>query len=126
MSKLVVSLFILALITGCAVNKQKMSTKNLIQALVERGSDVNKEHLIRYHIYCITKEDLDHVVKLATSEGFVPEESSYFKTDYNWYIALNKHSPLKFKPIYSSVKLLTKFQENRSCQKVTWGSSVER
>ena len=112
------------LLTACAANPVVEYNNWLIEALVERGSDVNKEHPVRYHRSCEVKTDVKQVIKLARLEGFKAEPVKYFASDDHWYTALRKSSQSKIEPIIASLDRLGGLQKGLSCSKVTWGSEV--
>lgn len=112
------------LLTACASNPAIEYNSSLIEALVERGSDVNKVHTIRYHVSCNAKTDVEKLVKLSSEKGFSADVIKYFETDNHWYTSLQKESQLKIKPIMAYLDTLTDLQQGLNCDKVTWGSKV--
>ncbi len=50
---------------------------DLIAALVERGFDVNKEHLVSYIIDCSTEQQVNNIITDAVQKGFEDDYASY-------------------------------------------------
>ena len=133
MSKFILSVFSLLFVTGCATKIESVkpqafdylkADRNLIAALVERGSDVNKEHLVSYIIDCSTEQQVTNILTSATKQGFEDDYVSYSEKNEVWSTSLSKSLKLNLNEISLNRSKLIPLMPAKGCKPIGWGASV--
>ena len=101
------------------------SDASLIQSLVERGSNVSKNHYVSFIIDCKTEQQVNSIVEKAKLAGFEDDYVSYSERSQMWSSTLSKELKLNVKEIASSRAVLIPFVVLPDCNPIGWGSSVE-
>jgi regulator of RNase E activity RraB len=124
--KFTIFLFIF-LVGGCATKVKDYSDNDsdLISALVNRGSDVNKEHLVSFIIDCSSKKQVSDIVSGAVQIGFEDDYISYSEKRKVWSTSLIKSLKLNLEQITTNRAQLTLLMPSNGCNPIGWGASVE-
>lgn len=133
MSKFILSAFSLLFVIGCATKNESVkpqafdylkADRDLIAALVERGSDVNKEHLVSYIIDCASKQQVTNILSRATKQGFEDDYVSYSEKNKVWSTSLSKSLKLNINDISLYRSKLIPLMPAKGCKPIGWGASV--
>jgi len=128
MRKFITLSFISILIVGCTTKPKEFDYSKadfgLIDALVLRGSDVNKEHWVSYTIDCKTEQQVNEVLAKAISLGFEDEYVSYSQKRNSWSSTVSKSMKLNVNDIALNRALLLPFTPQGSCYPLAFGASV--
>jgi len=124
--KFTILLFIL-LVGGCTTKVKDFSEADggLIAALVSRGSDVNKEHLVSFMIDCSSKQQVSNIISGAVQLGFEDDYISYSEKRKVWSTSLIKSLKLNLEQISINRAKLTPLMPASGCNSIGWGASVE-
>jgi len=124
--KFTILLFIF-LVCGCATKVKDYSEADsgLIAALVSRGSDVNKEHLVSFIIDCSSEQQVSNIVSGAVQVGFEDDYISYSEKRKIWSTSLIKPLKLNLEQISINRAKLTPLMPVSGCKPIGWGASVE-
>ena len=132
MRKFIVLLVLLS-IGGCVTKDENIKSKefdylksdsDLIAALVERGSDVNKEHLVSYIIDCSTEQQVNNIITDAVQKGFEDDYASYSEKNKVWSTSLSKSLKLNLDEIAANRAKLIPLMPVKGCKPIGWGASV--
>jgi regulator of RNase E activity RraB len=126
-------LLVLLSIGGCATKDEKIksqefdyskSDSDLITALVARGSDVNKVHLVSFIIDCSTEQQVNNIIADAVQKGFEDDYASYSEKNKVWSASLNKFLKLNLDEIAANRAKLIPLMPVKGCTPIGWGASV--
>ncbi len=96
----------------------------LIDELVARGADVNKEHYVSYIIDCSAEIQVSQVLSAGVKIGFEDDYPSYSEKRNTWSATLSKSMKLNLDEIAANRNLLFPVLPIQGCQPIVWGAAV--
>ncbi|MBU2299040.1 MAG: ribonuclease E inhibitor RraB [Gammaproteobacteria bacterium] len=133
MSKSILLVLSLLFFVGCATKNEISkpqafdylnADRDLIAALVQRGSDVNKEHFVSYIIDCSNEQQVTNILANATKQGFEEDYVSYSEKNRVWSTSLSKSLKLNLNEISLNRNKLIPLMPAKGCKPIGWGASV--
>ena len=133
MRKLKVLILSLSFFAGCAISNENQNSQeidyseadlDLIAALVERGSDANKEHLVSYTVDCSTEAQVKGILAGAIKQGFEDDYVSYSEKNKVWSTSLTRYLKLNLSEISSNRAKIIPLMPAQGCKSLGWGASV--
>jgi hypothetical protein len=127
-------LFTLVLLSvwGCATKKVKPEpslfnyteiNQSLIELLVSKGSNANKEHWVSFNVDCETQKQVSEIISKAKLIGFDDDYIFYSEKRKLWSSSLGVPMKLNIIEISKSRAKLMPLIPTKTCR-VGWGASV--